>query len=286
MPTMTLPVTTLILVITGLVTFVAFQKPKLRERLIFDPRKILRDKQVDRLFTSGLVHADWMHFAVNAYSFYAFGQNIELIYGAKTLLLLYLSSILGGSILSLIIHRNHEYRALGASGGVCGVIFASIFLLPGGSIMIFPLPVGIPAYIYAIGFLALSFVGHQRRIGNIGHDAHLGGAIVGLLVATGLYPRLVLAAPWMFLAVLGLALAILLVLVLNPDHLREWRWNWSRRSPGKGRSREYDENSGRNRKQAEIDRLLDKVAREGIGKLSKSERKKLDELSKEIYGRK
>ncbi len=279
---MQFPATISILVLTGLVTLAAFRKPELRERLVFNPYEILRHKQFDRMLTSGLVHANWPHFLFNAFSFCFFGRNIELIYGAKTLLVVYVSSILGGSLLSLMIHRRDDYRSLGASGGVCGVIFASIFLLPGGAIMIPPIPFGIPAYAYAIGFLVLSFIGQRRHIGNIGHDAHLGGAIVGLLIATAMYPSLVFAAPWMFLAVLGLSVVILLVLIFDPGHMLEFRW--SNRSPGNERSREYDENRARNRKISEMDRLLDKVSKEGVGKLSESERKKLSRLSKEIYG--
>jgi membrane associated rhomboid family serine protease len=279
-----LPATTSILVLTALVTLAAFRKPALRERLIFNPYEILRHKQFERMLTSGLIHADWPHFLFNIITFYNFGQDIELIYGTKTLLLVYLSSILGGSLLSLIIHRHHEYSALGASGGVCGVIFASIFLLPGGSIRMFMIPVEIPNYLYAILFLAFSFVAHRRQVGNIGHDAHLGGAIVGLLVATVLYPQLVLAAPRMFATVLGLALTILALLIFIPAHKINFPRFSHTRSPGNGRSRVYDENRERNRKMAEIDRLLDKVSKEGVDKLSESERKKLSGLSKEIYG--
>ncbi len=146
------------------------------------------------------------------------------------------------------------------------------------------MPFEIPAYAYAIGFLIISFVAHRRRIGNIGHDAHLGGAIVGLLVATAMYPRMIFAAPWMFLGVLSLSVAILLALIFVPTHIADLRWNPLNRSPGDERSREYDENQKRSRKIAEIDRLLDKVSKEGVGKLSESERKKLSSLSKEIYG--
>ena len=101
------------------------------ERWIFNPRAILVDKDYHRLYTCGLIHANWTHFAFNAFSFYSFARGIEMLYGPSTMLFIYGCSILGGSLLSLIIHRNHEYRALGASGGVCGIIFASIFLLPG-----------------------------------------------------------------------------------------------------------------------------------------------------------
>ncbi len=253
---------------------------------MFKPTEILRDHQYDRLFTSGLIHADWMHFLFNAYSFYNFGQNIELIYGAKTLLLIYLSSILGGSLLSLLIHRHHEYKARGASGGVCGVIFASIFLLPGSSIMMFPLPIGIPAYLYAIGFLVFSYISHRRQKDNIGHDAHLGGAIIGLLVATALYPELIFAAPWMFTSVLVLSVVFLVLLIRDPLHLLASGFEFGERHKGNVRYQGYDETNARNQKIKEIDRLLDKVAKGGMKSLSNSERKKLEQLSREIHPKK
>lgn len=280
------PATIAVLLVTALSTFYAFKRADVKERWVFNPQAIIAQKQFYRLFTCGLIHADWIHFGFNAFSFYSFAQSIEEIYGAKPLLLIYGSSILGGSLLSLAIHRNHNYQALGASGGVCGVIFASIFLLPGSSITMFPLPVGIPAPLYAVLFLVGSFVAHRKRSDNIGHDAHLGGAMIGLLVATTLYPQLVLAAPWMFLTVLSMSSAILFILIFDPAHLLRTRLNLTDRLPGNERSREYDENRELNQKKVEIDRLLDKVAQKGIGQLSRSEQKRLDELSKKVYGRK
>lgn len=283
---MNAPVTIAVLVVTGLASLYAFQRPDIRERWIFDPRAILAHKQFYRMITSGLIHADWMHFGFNAFSFYSFANGIEVSYGAAPMLLIYGASILGGSLLSLIIHRNHDYRALGASGGVCGIIFASIFLLPGSSVMMFPLPIGMPAWLYAVLFIVGSFVAHRKKADNIGHDAHMGGAIVGLLVATAIYPQLIFAEPWMFASVTSLSLVVLLVLILDPAHLLDGHLKLTNTSPGDRRSKEYDENIERNRKKAEIDRLLDKVAQKGMDKLSNSERKKLAELSQEIYGRK
>lgn len=148
--------------------------------------------------------------------------------------------------------------------------------------MLYPLPIGIPAYIYAIIFLVYSFVSHRRQRDNIGHDAHLGGAIFGLLLAATVNPHAVGASPWMFFAASVLAVVILCILIFDPGNLLESRFHFENRSPGNARSREYDENRALNEKKAEIDRLLDKVAQKGIEKLSNSERKRLDALSKEI----
>ena len=278
------PATVVVLLVTAVATLVAFQNHDLFERWMFKPREVLAGRQFERMLTSGFIHVDWPHFIFNAYSFYSFGETIEVIYGAWVLLLIHFSSILGGSLLSLLIHRHHDYRAVGASGGVCGVIFASIFLLPGGGVSPLMVPVFIPGYVYAILFLVFSFVALRRHVGNIGHEAHLGGAIIGLLVATALYPSVVLADPQMFALVLIIAILILLVLLFDPLHLLEHRFEFGKSPAGDERSRRYASNRRRNQKMAEIDRLLEKVARHGMNSLSKSERKRLDQLSKEVNG--
>jgi membrane associated rhomboid family serine protease len=279
------PATTVVLVITALVTLWAFKRPDISDRLIFDPYPILAGKQYYRMLTSGLIHLDGKHFALNAFSFYCFGRNIEMMYGARPLLVIYFSSILGGSLLSLAIHRNHHYRALGASGGVCGVIFASIFLMPGESITMFPIPIEIPAFVYAILFLAGSYIAHRRQSDNIGHDAHLGGAIIGLLVATAMYPFMITAAPWMFAVVLGVSLAILAALLFDPFHNLQIYFERNDGLPGGEKARRYHENRSRNKKLSEMDGLLDKVSRVGINGLSNSERQRLNRLSIELYGK-
>jgi membrane associated rhomboid family serine protease len=277
--------TIIVLIGTAVVSALAFRRPGLWERLMFKPLEILRGQQYERLLTSGLIHADWGHLAWNALSFFLFGRHIEAIYGPVPLLAVYLAGILGGSLLSLVIHRNDiDYRALGASGGVCGVIFASIFLLPGGAIYMFFIPIGIPPYLYAIIFLVTSFISHRRKSDNIGHDAHLGGAIVGLLTATVLYPQMVFAAPLMFATVLVLALGILFYLIRDPGGVLEFQLGAGREHQGNQRYQRYDEARERREKLEEIDRLLDKVAAHGIGSLSNAERQRLERLSKEVGG--
>ena len=255
--------THVILAVTGVCTLVAFQRPDLRERWIFNPQAILADKQFYRTLTSGFIHADWPHFIFNAFSFYSFASAIEGNYGAGTLLLIYAASIIGGSLLSIFIHRHHEYRALGASGGVCGVIFASIFLLPGTNVMMFPLPFGLPPILYAVIFFVGSYVAHRRQRDNTGHDAHLGGAIIGLLTATALHPEMIFAAPKTFAAVLGLSTAILLLLIFDPLHLLPFQFGRDKAEADEGgeRVRRYQENRRQNEKTAEVDALLEKISR-------------------------
>ena len=181
--------TIVIIIASGIITFQGFQKPDFFKRLMFDNRRILQNREYHRLVASGFLHADWMHFAFNMFSLYSFGRYVELIYRPTILLIIYFSSIIGGNLLSLFIYRKTDYRAIGASGGVCGVIYASIFLLPGGSIYILPIPFPIPSWLYAILFLLISFFGMRSAGSNIGHVAHVGGALLGLAVTGLIFPE-------------------------------------------------------------------------------------------------
>jgi len=205
-----------IIVIAGFVTYLGFTLRGFMEQYLFSPYEILRKKEYYRLVTSGFLHADWFHFGFNAFTFYSFGTGIELVYGLPYLLIIFFASVIGGNLLSLWLHRNHEYQALGASGGVCGIIYASIFLLPGGSVYLFLIPIPIPAYIYAVLFLFISIYGIQAARDNIGHDAHLGGAIVGLLVTTALQPAIVKHSPVLYAVVLAISAGAFLYFWKHP----------------------------------------------------------------------
>ncbi|MFH1371080.1 MAG: rhomboid family intramembrane serine protease [Planctomycetota bacterium] len=210
-----------IIAITGYFSYRGFVNPPFLRHFLFSTRSILDDKQYYRVLSSGALHADWMHLLFNMFSLYSFGRAIELLFGPLTFLTIYLAAIIGGGILALLIHRNEDYHALGASGGVCGVIFACIFLLPGTSVMLFFIPFPIPAHIYAVLFILISFFGIRTQMGNIGHDAHLGGAIIGLLTATILHPSIVPQNPVLYPAVMLLAVLLLILLYIWPAGIRK-----------------------------------------------------------------
>jgi len=170
--------------ITTLVTFYALKNEIFLEKTIFSIDKITGSKEYFRILSSIFIHANSGHLLFNMFSLYAFAMGIEMKYGSAITAYIYLFSGIGAGILSLILHRNdRNYRALGASGAVCGIIFASIFLIPGGSIIVFPLPIPIPAWAYAILFVASSIYASNRMTEGIAHDAHLGGALTGIVVA-------------------------------------------------------------------------------------------------------
>ena len=266
--------------VTVVFSCVAFARPDLEERFIFDPQRILAWKQYYRLVTSGFLHADWRHLSLNMVSLYFFGPALELLFGVEQFLAIYLGSIIGGNLLSLYVHRHHEYRAYGASGGVCGLIFAHILLWPGGSISFFMLPVGIPGWLYAILFIAGSFYAMKAGKDNVGHDAHLGGAIIGLLITAALQPDVVRQNWQIFCLVLGAAVALLVYFWVNPLMLSsEWQGPFRLM---KSRGPKVPRHS---REEMELDAVLEKVSAQGMNSLDEDELARLRAASEKLQRR-
>ena len=138
--------------------------------------------------------------------------------GHAQFLLIYLVALLGGNLLSLWVNRrNYHYSAVGASGAVSGIVFAAVILFPDMRLGILFIPIGIPGWIFALLYTAYSIYGVRSRLGNVGHDAHLGGGIAGALVLIALYPEL-LSYSWKpILASLVPALIFFLLLWKRPD---------------------------------------------------------------------
>jgi membrane associated rhomboid family serine protease len=161
---MATPIATLLIVIvTGVVSFLAFNNSALKGKLIFSPQSVLADKEYYRVVTPAFLHADWQHLFFNMISLYLFAENMEPAIGSGRFVLIYFAGIIGGSLLSLYLHRHHEYFSLGASGGVCGIIFSSVFLFPGSRIYIFSCRWGFPAGFMPSFSWFRSFMGGGRN---------------------------------------------------------------------------------------------------------------------------
>ena len=183
-------ITLTIIIITCLVSLAAFGNLRIQEDLIFWPAAMKNGKQYHRFFTYGLIHADYLHLGFNMISFWSFGQFVEKTLfthyfeenGKLLFIILYVLAIIVSALPDYFRHRNnYAYRALGASGAVSAVIFAGIMLHPTLPIGFFFIPVSIPGYLFAIIFLALSTYLARRGSDNIGHGAHITGAIFGLI---------------------------------------------------------------------------------------------------------
>ncbi len=180
------------------------------ERFKFQVTRIKNGEQI-RMISSGFLHADWLHLGFNMYALYLFGDIVSYRLGIPNFLLIYFGSLLAGSLYSYIYHKNEPYySAVGASGAVSGVVYSCILLYPSMSLMLFPLPIPIPGYIFGVGYLLYSIYGMKKRLGNIGHSAHLGGAIGGFVFTILLYPQ-VIADNLLMVIILSVPIVLLLL---------------------------------------------------------------------------
>src|SRR3970282_1215677 len=119
--------TYLIIGATVLVSWLAFNNPRLLDRLILWPPAIDRNKHYDRLLTHGFIHADWQHLLFNMITLFFFGRYIEPFFadylGPLGFMMFYLSAIVIAILPTYMRHRHDSgYRSLGASGGVSAVL--------------------------------------------------------------------------------------------------------------------------------------------------------------------
>lgn len=269
----------LLLIITiGIVTYRGLKDFDFFDRFLFNVDRILVDKDYKRLITSGFLHANWTHFGFNMITLYLFSQSLESYIGIPAFLALYFISLTGGNLLALYIHRNHsDYSAIGASGAVSGLVFASIGLFPGMEIGFILFPISIPAWLYGIAYVLYSMYGIKTKKDNIGHEAHLGGGIVGLLIAIVINPDIIQTNYFPILLILIPSLAFLYLIVKKP-HFLIVQNPFSK--PKNIFTIEDKYNSTKASKQNELDRILDKIHKKGYDNLSKKEKDKLKELSK------
>jgi membrane associated rhomboid family serine protease len=191
-------ITYLIIAITAITSILAFSNRAISEKLLFSPYLINSHKQGYRFLTHALVHGDWMHLLVNMFVLLSFGIAVEsyynLFFGNKSaylFLLLYLGGIALSSTPSYAKHKSDDvYRAVGASGAVSAVVFASILIQPLSPIRFVFLPVDIPAFIFGGLYLFYSAYMAKKGTDNTGHDAHFWGALFGLVYTGILKPSL------------------------------------------------------------------------------------------------
>jgi membrane associated rhomboid family serine protease len=135
-----------------------------------------------RMISSGFLHADLGHLFFNLFTLYMFAPVVSSYFGDFSFLLIYMASLVFGSLLTLLMHKNdYSYRAIGASGAVTGILYSAILIDPSMSLYLFFIPIPIPAYLFGIGYLLYSIYGMKAKNDNIGHTAHFGGAIGGYI---------------------------------------------------------------------------------------------------------
>lgn len=205
-------VTIIIIAANVLISYKGFNDPYFFEKYKFNTASIKRGEKL-RIFSSGFLHVDGSHLLFNMLTLYFFANVVIYGLGTTGFLAVFIASLLLGNFLSYFFHKtNPHYNAVGASGAVSGVIYAAILLNPDMDLYMFFIPIPIPAYIFGIGYMLYTIYGMKRQLGNIGHDAHFGGAVGG-------YVLTIVLAPWVLqehlLMVLLLAVPILILFVLQ-----------------------------------------------------------------------
>lgn len=173
--------TIIIIILTTLLSFSAFNNQKLYGDLILYPPAIQRG-QYYRFLTSGFIHADMQHLLFNMLTLYFFGEAIEGLLneavGRWAFLALYLGAIVISDIPSYLKNKNNaHYASLGASGGVSAIVFAFIIFAPWAWFAFPP----VPAIIFGIGYMWYSIYMSKKGTDNVNHDAHLWGALFGIV---------------------------------------------------------------------------------------------------------
>jgi membrane associated rhomboid family serine protease len=183
----------LVIIVTAMVSIAAFRQRDLFYKMCFVPYQVVHRKQWYRIFSHAFIHANWEHLAVNMFVLFSFGHVITQyfdIYFSQSSILLYIGLYGGGIVVSSVFtlfkeKDNFNYNAVGASGAVSAVAFASIFFSPLSKILFFGI-IPIPGIVFGIVYLAYSYYMGKRNVDNVGHDAHFWGAVYGFV-----YPMLI-----------------------------------------------------------------------------------------------
>lgn len=172
----------IILTLTLVISVIGFLSRTVLMKAVLRPSEIAQGREYATLLTSGFVHADFGHLLFNLVTYCSFAFVMEKAMGELRLEILYFGALLASNIGVCIRHRNEpNYTALGASGAITAVLFAAIVYFPTMRLSLFFVPIGVPAPLFAVIYLGYSFFASGRPGSRIGHDAHIIGALAGLV---------------------------------------------------------------------------------------------------------
>lgn len=200
------PIVLIIIAITCVVSYLGLNDTRIFEKYKFNVSAINNRKEYFRLISSAFLHADFMHLFFNMLSLYLFQEAVTLFFGNIGFLIIYFGSLLLGNLFSLLIYKNQPwYSAIGASGAVSGIIFASIAMAPNEISVNF-----LPGWLFGTLYFGYSvyMMLNPKQWDNLGHSAHLGGAFFGLVYSIILHPQLAMSN-LLFLGIMSLPLIYL-----------------------------------------------------------------------------
>ena len=207
--------TLIIIALNALCSFKGFKERSFFESYKFNIGGIKRGEQL-RILVSGFLHVDLQHLLFNMITLYFFADHVIHSVGPFYFFLIYFGSLIFGNLLSYYFHKNElYYSAVGASGAVTGILYAAILLYPGMNLYLYFIPIPIPSYVVGVGYMLYSIYGIKSRVGNIGHDAHFGGAIGGYVLTLLIAPQVLETHLWM---VILLAVPIILLFLMHKNN--------------------------------------------------------------------
>jgi membrane associated rhomboid family serine protease len=261
-----------------LFSYRGFTNPFFFDGYKFEVDKILVNRDYKRLISCGFLHLGWTHLIFNMITLFAFCGALEYDLNPWQFLAIYAGGLLGGNLFCLRVHRQHgDYSAAGASGAVCALIFASIALFPGIEIG-FP-PLYIPGWLYGIVYVLYSIYGIKSKTGNVGHEAHLGGALVGMMVALLLKPS-ALAENYLTILLIAIpTIAFICFIISRPQFLLIDHFFYKAHRNDYTIDHQY--NLEKKAEQSEIDNILDKISKKGMNALSNKEKETLRRFSQQ-----
>lgn len=191
-------ITWILIIVTAIVSYIAFQNPSLMEKMQFNAARIVHEHQYYRLISHAFIHAGWTHLLVNMMVLYFFGRAVETLFdytfgnhSEVQFLCLYFGGILASNLYSLYQYKNDlHYNAVGASGAVSAVLFTFILYNPWEKLYFFGL-FPIPGILFAFGYLVYSWYMGKKGTDNVAHDAHFLGALFGFVFPVILKPALI-----------------------------------------------------------------------------------------------
>lgn len=272
-------ITTLLIIIANvIVSYKGFSNILFFEKYEFRVDRVLYNNEYIRLISSGFLHAGWMHLFFNMLSLFFFAPTLEAIMGTPFFLTIYFVALLGGNLCALYLRRNDtDYSSVGASGAVSGVIFATIALFPDMTMSLMLLPIPMPAWLFGLLYIIYTIYGMKERNDTIGHEAHFGGALVGMLMAIMLQPS-ALMENYIIIALLMIPCIGFLYIAVKMPHVLMFNSFFFKKKKIYTIEDKYNEE--KISKQTEVDRILEKISDKGIGSLSAKERKILEDFSK------